>query len=56
MAKLQCVATCYMPVNDEGKVRRYEDEPGEDVYEVPDERVEAFKESGNFVLVDESDE
>ena len=57
MAKLQCIATCYMPsAKKDVEVERYEDEPDEDVYEVSDKRVDEFVESGNFVLVAESDE
>lgn len=49
MTKLRCLSTCYMPSNQKGvQVERYEDEEGEDVYEVPDDRVEEFLVTGNF--------
>ena len=52
MTEVRCVATCYMPSTEEGvKVERYEDDPHEDVYQIPDERVDEFLETGNFELV-----
>ena len=53
MAKVQCVATCYMPMKKGKKmpVERYEDEYGDDrdIYEIPENRLAEFLDSGNFV-------
>lgn len=52
MAKLQCIATCYMPRTD-GVLERYEDEYGDerDIYEVPEARVKEFLDTGKFKRV-----
>lgn len=51
MAKVLCIATCYMPVK-KGKpiVERYEDEYGDmrDLYDIPDNRLEEFLDTGDF--------
>ncbi len=55
MTKLNCIATCYMSseVGSE-QVQRYEDENGkEDIYEVPEGRVDEFLATGNFEAVPE---
>lgn len=56
MAKVQCIATCYMPVKRGIKmpVERYEDEEGEDLtdlYDIPDNRLNEFLDTGNFLNV-----
>ena len=52
MQELRCLATCYMPSTRKGvKVERYEDIEDEDIYEVPDKRVNEFLETGNFERV-----
>lgn len=52
MAKLRCIATCYMPISKGSKVvERYEDEENSDVYEVGELRVKEFLATDNFVLV-----
>ena len=56
MSNLRCTATCYMPSEKEGvEVERYEDEPGEDVYDVPAHRVDEFMASGNFEVLSEGE-
>ncbi len=53
MSKVRCTATCYMPISKGNKVvERYEDEDGNDVYEVPFDRVKEFLATGNFHKVD----
>lgn len=56
MAKLICISTCYMPTGPEqpdGRIalERYEDYYGDerDTYEVSDEMVQEFLDTGNFV-------
>ena len=52
--QVRCVATCYMPSDKEGVLlERYEDDYGDsrDVYDVPEDRVNEYLESGNFVRV-----
>ena len=51
MVKLRCLATCYMASDEPSVMERYENEPGEDVYSVPENRVEEFLDTGNFELV-----
>ena len=51
MAKVLCIATCYMPVKKGGPiVERYEDEYGDmrDLYDIPDNRLEEFLDTGDF--------
>lgn len=52
MAKLRCIATCYMPIDPKKElpVERYEDYYGDkrDAYEVDDNRVDEFLATGNF--------
>ena len=50
--KLRCLATCYMPVSSESDtVERYENDDGGDVYDVPEERLSEFLDTGNFERV-----
>ncbi len=52
MKKVRALATVYMPSTQKGvKVERYEDTEGEDVYEIPNARLEEFLATGNFVEV-----
>ncbi len=52
---LKCVGTTYIPKGGSGRdknvLERFEDTDGEDVYEVPDNRVEEFLATGNFEVV-----
>jgi len=55
MAKLLCIATCYMPTDDKPKkgkagLEKFEDEFDDprDVYEVAEGRVQEFLDTGNF--------
>ena len=51
VVSLRCVASCYMPGDEEGVLmERYEDEYGDDrdVYDVPESRVDEYLETGNF--------
>ena len=54
MTKVRPITTCYMPQKANSKVMvRYEDWHGDerDSVEIPDDRVEEFLSSRNFVLV-----
>lgn len=55
MTNLRCLTTCYMPSTKKGvHVERYEDIEDEDIYQVPDKRVQEFLDTHNFELVDAS--
>ncbi len=51
MVKLRCLATCYMSSDESHVMERYENEPGEEVYSIPEGRVQEFLDTGNFELV-----
>ena len=54
MAKVRCLATCYMPSRKKNvKFERYEDwhEQEGDVYEIPGNRLGEFISTGNFERV-----
>ncbi len=52
MIRVKCIATCYMSVSKGNKVvERYEDIDGEDVYDVPENRLKEFLDTANFVEV-----
>ncbi len=56
MVKLRCTAMTYLPVEEGGEVlHRFEDERDEDIYDVPETRVEEFLATGNFRLMPNSD-
>lgn len=62
MSKVLCIGTCYMPVK-KGRampVERYEDEWGDmgDVYDIPDNRLKEFMDTGDFqnVIWDDDEE
>ncbi len=58
MTRLRCISTVYMPAAEGSEQRfdRYEDERGEDVYEVVNDRVEEFLATGNFVPLSDPNE
>ncbi|KKL11468.1 hypothetical protein LCGC14_2545540 [marine sediment metagenome] len=57
MVKLLCKALTYLPSETGGDVlERFEDERGEDIYDIPGDRVEEFLATGNFQLVPDSGE
>lgn len=59
MAKVQCVATTYMPSKKKDvKWERYEDweEADGDIYEIPGNRLDEFLATGNFRRVKGGDE
>ena len=54
MAKVQCIATCYMPSNKKDvKWERYEDwfEDDGDIYDIPGKRLQEFLDTGYFERV-----
>lgn len=49
--RLRCLATCYMPVSaGDDMVERYED-VDDDVYDIPEDRLNEFLDTGNFERV-----
>ena len=49
MIKVQCTALTYLPEESGGDILcRFEDERGEDIYEITEDRLEEFLATGNF--------